>query len=63
MGEIHADGFEDLQRIRQALFGQLLHFLELLGRGQALGKRDSGGGGQLGDCVLREILAADAEIA
>ena len=52
MPEIHADRPEDIQRIPQAAFGQLLHLLELFGRGQLFGKRDPGGGSQLGNCIL-----------
>ena len=63
MCQIHADGIEDRQRIGIAPFRQLLHFLELFSGCEMLRQRDACGGRELCDRVLREIFAADAEIA
>ena len=63
MCQIYADGIEDRQRIGIAPFRQLLHFLELFSGCEMLRQRDACGGRELCDRVLREIFAADAEIA
>ena len=63
MCQLHADGIEDRQRIGIAAFRQLLHFLELFSGCEMLRQRDACGGRELCDRVLREIFAADTEIA
>ena len=63
MPQIHADGFENVLRIRNALLCQLLHFLELFRRRQAFRQRNASRRSQLYDGVLREVFAADADVA
>lgn len=63
MCQLHADGIEDRQCIGIAYFRQFLHFLELFSGCEMLRQRDACGGRELCDRVLREIFAADTEIA
>ena len=63
MPQIHADGFENILRIRNALLCQLLHFLELFRRRQAFCQRNASRRSQLYDRVLRKVFAADADVA
>ena len=63
MPQIHADGFENILRIRNALLCQLLHLLELFRRRQAFRQCDASRRSQLYDRVLREVFAADADVA
>ena len=63
MRQIRADGAENILCPLVAALGQRLYGLELLRGGQPLVQRDAGGGRELDDGVLREILAAHAPVA
>ena len=63
MSKVDADGAEDVERAGMAALRQLLHLFELFRRRQAFCQRNASRRSQLYDRVLREIFAADAEIA
>ena len=60
--QIRADGLENGLGAGVVLLHQCLNDLQLLRGRQIFVQRNAGGGRQLDDCVLGEILAAHAEI-
>ena len=62
VGQVDADGLKDCLRAGIVLLHQLLHSLQLLSGGQIGVQLDTGPGRQLDDSVLREVLAANADV-